>query len=76
MQINIGNNMISSVLMSTRKYFKDNNIARVICSPWKIFKSLFTPKLHENSCCYLLIIYMKENTESQDGRNFCSARYL
>ena len=51
------------VLISTSKLFKNNKIARV-----RRASAILQEKFQEKSCYFLLIMYIKSITESQDRR--------
>ena len=53
------------VLISTSKLFKNNKIARV-----RRVSAILQEKLQEKSCYFLLIMYIKSITESQDRQKF------
>ena len=53
------------VLISTSKLFKNNKIARV-----RRASAILQEKLQEKSCYFLLIMYIKSITESQDRQKF------
>ena len=59
------------VLISARKLFKNNKIARV-----RRESAILQEKSQEKSCFFLLIMYIKSITESQDRRNLESVRAL
>ena len=53
------------VLISTSKLFKNNKIAQV-----RRASAILQEKLQEKSCYFLLIMYIKSITESQDRQKF------
>ena len=53
------------MLISTSKLFKNNKIARV-----RRASAILQEKLQEKSCYFLLIMYIKSITESQDRQKF------
>ena len=75
--------MISSaiwVLISIGKFSKTTKLhkssGQVQFVVFEVFRNAYYTKLHEKSCCYLLIMYIKKHDKVKTDINFDSMYHL